>query len=265
MSTPVLNIDPNNINDALNPHNYVLTPGYIPAVSVTSITSSIFDVTFQSPMAAINYNIKIIDIQTADGLNVASASDTKEFLGIGAVQTTLGTLNVEATATALISFTQTAQRSVFCFEDLGSPTTALLPVEAWLLQNRFKTQGLVQLQNIVMATITSSTLGAVQARTLLKTVFGSDLAATFKDLVTVPASALSVNLCARQRLTLVDQKFKSLMPYYGAALEELRALGATDPYLLLLRTHLTSASFQNRVAANCAIVLLAAAILQASP
>lgn len=264
VSVPVLHTDPANINDALNPHNYILTPGYIPAVSVTSITSSIFDVTFASPMAAINYNIKIIDVQTADGLNVAAGNDTKEFLGISQLQTALGTLNVTSSMTGALTHIQVPQRSVFCFEDQGSPSATLVPAELWLTQNRFSTPGLAQLQSVVMGAVTSSDLTAVQARTLLKIVYGSDLAAMFKDLVVVTPTALNVVLCKRQRTSDIDTSLRVLAPFYPSAYNELKALGTPTQYIVMLNAHLTSPYFQNRVAANCALVLLAAAIKASS-
>lgn len=140
----------------------------------------------------------------------------------------------------------------------GDATLVALPVEQRLL-SPLPTPALEALRGAVTSQMASGA-PLVNVRAALKLVFSTELGSAIKDVLRVPADALDVTLCTRQKLPAVDQAFQAYYSLANRALQELRVAGVPDAHLSILAAHTTSASFRNRVAGLCATVLLAAVI-----
>jgi hypothetical protein len=148
-----------------------------------------------------------------------------------------------------------------CFENGSGRTDNLLPIEVWLGANAFPAPALEQLRQVVLSALTDSTSPADQARTLLTTVYMTEISGVFDDMITVPTAIRNTMMCQRRRLLSADQLMSRASPLYSAALSELRDLRTPPAYLDLFREHLSSPQYKRRVAARAALVLFAALLL----
>jgi hypothetical protein len=137
------------------------------------------------------------------------------------------------------------------------PSFLLLPIEQRLLRT-FESPALDACRRTLLAIVATGVEGDAQARNIVRRALSTELAALFRGLLTLPVGYLDLPLPTPARLIEIDGAFATLgNRYLAPAIRELGELGAPWAYGDLLRTHIFDASFQNRVAGTCALVLLA--------
>jgi len=121
-------------------------------------------------------------------------------------------------------------------------------------------EALDELRRLVMDTAVTAGGDYAAAQAVVGFAHKSELRAVFRDLVgALPAYAK--HLPWQNRVVTMDARLRLLRPYAQRAFAELHLLGAPRQYTDLLQEHMESPSFVHRVAAMCAVLLLAALLL----
>lgn len=127
------------------------------------------------------------------------------------------------------------------------------------LRSAFPTKALEEFRKRVMVASSTSLTLAEQSRSVLVNAHRSELKSLFDDLLT--ERTFNPRLSYRRRLPEADAQLTILTPLHAKVFQELTALGVPLAYNELLKHHLTSTLFSNRVSAACAIVLLASILI----
>lgn len=115
-------------------------------------------------------------------------------------------------------------------------------------------------QRCLQGSSASAAIGA-QARAVLIFATHGDFKPLFLQLTELTPEILSGKHCDRRKAVLVDKDLYPFRALLSKAVAELGSLGVPSTYQDLIQTRLASSSFNHRVSAQCAMVLLTALLL----
>lgn len=112
-----------------------------------------------------------------------------------------------------------------------------------------------------ISAVTTSSVFAMQARTTTILAYSTEVRAIFDGIHDITAKQLAVTRTGQRRVLAIDGDLSIVRGWFTQAFDELLQLGVPQAFIDLLRPRLDSRAFNDRVAAICAIVLLAAILI----
>lgn len=135
----------------------------------------------------------------------------------------------------------------------------LLPVELRMLQP-YASEALEEIRRTAIHMVSTDNMIEHRVRGVLLTTYKNDFNAIFNDVLDVPAAILAERICKPRRLFEMDAIIQPLDVTLAAARQELLRLGCTQQYLTVIEARALGPSPQHRVAATCAIAMMAAVL-----
>jgi hypothetical protein len=136
----------------------------------------------------------------------------------------------------------------------------LLPAEA-REQYPFPYPALEAIRRHTLSAVTSEMVFNIQARTITVIAYATDVRAIFDGIFVIDAKQLSAPRIYPRALLDIDQELAIVHRWFTQAFGELLQLGVPQVYLDILTPRLESRIYSDRIAAICAIVLLASILI----